>query len=91
MRVVLQIPPRLARYADGNGLLELEGKTLEEVFECLRRKHPDLASRLFDESGRLYPYLAIIHNERQVTAEELERITLRDRDTLEIVSLASGG
>ena len=91
MRVVLEIPSGLARFASGQSSLELEGQTIEDLFDRLWQVHPELRSRILDEQGQLYPYLAVIHNRERLTHKGLDRLKLQDGDTLEIMTLASGG
>jgi len=91
MAVALQIPPRLARYAGGQRSFELSADSLAGLLDRLCQIHADVRSRLLDGQGRLYPYLAVIHNQQQLNSDELIQLSLCDGDRVEIVTLASGG
>jgi sulfur carrier protein ThiS len=47
--------------------------------------------RLLGETGQLYSYFAILHNQQQFAADAAATIACRDGDQLEIMTLASGG
>ena len=91
MGVELIIPPRLARFAGGERRFQQLGKSLQEHLNAICQAHPDLRSRLLDERGNLYPYLAVLYNKRRISLLDAQEITLHDGDTLEIMMLASGG
>jgi len=91
MPTKLQIPPRLARYAAGQRSFELPASSIDELVRGLCDMHADLRARLVDDQGKLYSYLAVIFNEKQLSPAELNDLRLSDGDHVEIVTLASGG
>ena len=91
MPVELGIPPRLSRYANGQRHFQLQAGTLQELLEHLCSQHPDLRVRLLGETGQLYSYFAILHNQQQFAAAAAATIACRNGDQLEIMTLASGG
>ena len=91
MRVVFQIPPRFARYANDQSSFELEGQSVQDLLDGLCRDYPTLRLRLLDKTGSLYPYLTLIHNQKCLSAEEFDGIALQDGDSFDIMTRVSGG
>jgi len=91
MAISLQLPPRLAKYAAGKRTIELPAGAFYDLVEALCQEHPDLRTRLINDQERLYPYLAVIHKQQQLTTEELNGLEILNGDQVEIVTLASGG
>ena len=91
MPVELVIPLRLSQYANGQRHFQLQAGTLQELLERLCSQHPDLRVRLLGETGQLYSYFSILHNQQQFAADDAATIACRNGDQLEIMTLASGG
>ena len=91
MRIVFELPSGLERFTTGQRSIELEGKTLGDLFDRLWQDHPDLRARILDQDGKIYPYLAVNHNQKRLIPEEIDRVTLQDGDTVEVMMLVSGG
>ena len=91
MSVVLELPSMFARYAKGQSTLELDANSIKAVLDDLRSNFPELAARLTNEGGELFPSLEIFIYEQRLPKEQLEDHVLADGDRLELVTLASGG
>jgi len=91
MSVQLTIPSSLTRYADGHSKFNLSGLSVAEVLDLLIEQHPDLKIRLRDERGNLYSYLPMFRNEEKLPLSGLDKVSVQDGDSLEIITLASGG
>ena len=91
MLIHLKIPPRLSRFAHGDREFALQVETLEQLFEVVCQQNPELRSRLLDEAGSLWPYFAVLHNSQRLSCEGLSNLNLSHEDTIEIMTLVSGG
>lgn len=88
----VRIPTPLRPYAGGQKEIVVEGATVGAALEALARRHPGLATHLFDEGGELRPYVNLFVNDQDVRSAQGRATPLGDEDRLMIVpSIAGGG
>lgn len=90
MSIEFHLSADLTRFTEGTSELELEGATIRQALEHLWRRFPPLQSRVLNESGAIYPYLILLHNQQRVPPDQWDA-ALHEGDCLEIEALASGG
>ena len=88
---VLSLPDGLRRYAGGNASFEVPGGTVTEALAAAFGIYPDLRLRLVDESGRVYPYLAVFHNEAELPRDGMGEAVLAPGDRLTFLEAIGGG
>lgn len=89
--VTFEIPEVLRRYSGGQAQVALDGATVGGVLDALFARFPELRVRTLDPRGRLWPYLLLFRDGR-----ELPRATLLDEPVtggcvLELIGAAEGG
>jgi hypothetical protein len=88
---VIRLPDALRRYAGGVASIEVPGGTMAEALAAAFVAYPDLRLRLVDESGRVYPYLAVFHNEAELPRDGMGETTLAPGDCLTFLEAIGGG
>ncbi len=91
MPITVELPEALARHSGGKKQITASGTTVAQALENIWQSHPELRSRVVDNSGRIYPYLVLFHNGRRLSLDEATATALADGDRLEIMTLAGGG
>jgi molybdopterin synthase sulfur carrier subunit len=91
MPVTFSLPTVLARLADGQAILEANGRTLGEVVAGVAERFPQLASRLQDERGGPYPFVAFYLNDEDARFRGGFLAPVTDGDEITVVAAISGG
>lgn len=91
MSISVQLPRGLSRYAGGDYQFEMEARTVGAVMSELFDRFPDLKIRLVNDRGEMYPYLPGFVNNEKLPLTAYSGHGLKSGDTLEFVTLASGG
>jgi molybdopterin converting factor small subunit len=87
----LKIPTPLRPYADGQSTLTLPGKIVEDVLEGAVAAYPMLRKHLFNDEGKLRPFVNLFLGEDNVNQLEGLKTPLSDGDTLMIIPSIAGG
>jgi sulfur-carrier protein len=91
MAVTFSLPTILARLANGEATLEANGTTLGEVVAGVAQRFPQLATRLQDESGGPYPFVAFYLNDEDARFRGGFEAPVSDGDEITVVAAISGG
>jgi len=87
----LKIPTPLRPYAEGQSALTLPGQVVEEVLEGAVETYPLLKKHLFNDEGKLRPYVNLFLGEDNVNQLEGLKTPLSAEDTLLIIPSIAGG
>jgi len=87
----LKIPTPLRPYANGEAVVPLPGETVGEVLNALVERHPGLKKHLFNEDGRLRPFVNLFLGEENVTQLNGLQTPVAENDTLLIIPSIAGG
>ena len=87
----LKIPTPLRPYAEGQSTLTLPGEVVEEVLEGAVETYPMLKKHLFNDEGKLRPFVNLFLGEENVNQLEGLKTPLSDGDTLMIIPSIAGG
>ncbi|MEQ8821679.1 MAG: MoaD/ThiS family protein [Sumerlaeia bacterium] len=89
--MTVRLPSMLVPMAAPVSELEIEGRTLHQLFDALYVRCPRLRHHLMDESGALRPHVLCLLDETNVTwIEDWDR-TLENPRELVILQAVSGG
>jgi molybdopterin converting factor small subunit len=90
LSVKVNLHPSLAKLADGQTVVEVNGDTVGQCLEQLATRFPRLKKRLFEKDGALSRILEIYVNGESAYPDELAT-AVKDGDELDTVVLISGG
>lgn len=91
MSVSVELPRSFARFAGGEYQFETTARTVGLAMSELFERFPDLKIRLVNDRGEMYPYLPAFVNNEKLSLTGYAATVLKPGDTLEFVTLASGG
>lgn len=85
------IPGVMQELTGGQGEIEVEGRSLREVFAQLVLRYPALKERLFDAQGSLHHYIALFVDGVEVRASQGLLAPVGEGAEIVIVPALSGG
>jgi molybdopterin converting factor small subunit len=91
MAVSIHLPAILAPLTGGIRVVDSDGATVGAALGALTQRYPALATRLLDERGDQYPFVAIYLNDDDIRFVGGFAATLREGDELAIVPAVAGG
>lgn len=91
MKVLVQLPPGLSRYSDGEEFHESTAQTVGEVLADLVERFPELESRLLDPTREMRSYLMVFRNGEVMPRDTMSQCELSDGDTVRLMFMAGGG
>jgi adenylyltransferase/sulfurtransferase len=87
----LKIPTPLRPYAEGESTLTLPGEVVEEILAEAVERYPLLKKHLFNDEGKLRPFVNLFLGEENVNQLEGLKTPVSDGDTLLIIPSIAGG
>jgi molybdopterin synthase sulfur carrier subunit len=87
----IKIPTPLRPYTDGQQEVRVKGHTVGLAVRDLSDQYPGLSKHLFDDDGRLRPYVNIFLNQDDIRTLGGEETPIKDGDLLMIVPSIAGG
>lgn len=91
MAVTVRLPGSLRDAVGGDNKVRATGRTLDEVFDDIERRHPGFRSRVVDERGRLVTYVNVYIGERDARADGgLAADVPEDSEVMVIPAMAGG-
>ena len=90
MSVKIKLHRSLAKLADGQAVVEVNGNTVGQCLEQLATQFPRLKKRLFEKDGALSRILEVYVNGESIYPEELAT-AVKDGDELDTAVRISGG
>jgi len=91
MKVKVIIPTPLRPYTENKDLIEVEGKTINELLDNLAKRYPQLKRHLFAEDGKLRSFVNIYVNDEDIRYLNGEKTSVKDGDVISIVPAIAGG
>jgi sulfur-carrier protein len=88
---VVYIASSLARHAEGERLVVLDGSTVEEVLDGLGDRYPSFREEVFDREGKLRPHITLFLNNRNIVAKSDLRTSVGQADEIAMISAIAGG
>jgi molybdopterin converting factor small subunit len=91
MAVTVRLPGSLRDAVGGENKISASGRTLDEVFIDIEKRHPGFRSRVIDERGRLVTYVNVYIGEHDArTRGGLEAEVPEGAEVMVIPAMAGG-
>ncbi len=90
MSVQMEISPIFAKYVDNQLNVTLDGGTIGEALQDLKRRHPNAGRVFLDREGKLLHSYEIYVNGESVYPLKMET-PLKDGDKLTLLMIIQGG
>lgn len=90
MSIKIHLHSTHRQYANGQSVVDVQGRTIGECMQGLVKHHPDLKAVLFDKTGVLNRNLEIYHNMESAYPDELLK-PVKDGDQVHITVMLAGG
>ncbi|MBU2497628.1 MAG: MoaD/ThiS family protein [Proteobacteria bacterium] len=90
MSVKVHLHLTLRRFADGQEVVDVEGRTVGECLKELVKKFPDMGSSLFDKKGGLINIVEVYVNLESAYPDELAK-PVKDGDKIHLTLMLAGG
>jgi molybdopterin synthase sulfur carrier subunit len=91
MSVKVRIPTPLRGLTNGQGEVEGEGGSIEELIENLEKSYGGLRDRIFDDTGSVRRFVNIYVNEEDIRFLQGTSTPLKAGDLVSIVPAIAGG
>jgi molybdopterin converting factor small subunit len=80
----------LRQFANGQEMIEVDGKTVGECLKNLVKKYPGVESSLFGKNGKLSNIVEIYLNHQSAYPNELAK-PVKDGDEIHLTMMLAGG
>ena len=91
MPVTVRLPGSLRDAVGGDNKVAADGRTLDEVFNDIERRHPGFRERVLDERGGLRTYVNVYIGESDARANcGLDAAVPSDSEVMVIPAMAGG-
>lgn len=81
----------LAKYAEGNRIVALDGSTVGDVLRALGDRYPGLRENAFDEDGVPRSHVVLFVNNEHLLPRSDLRASVGTKDEIAIISAIAGG
>jgi len=90
--MTIYLPTPLRRHAGGAREVEVNGKTVRDIFIGLKESHPTLAEQLWDDSANdLKRYLSVFINDENIRNLQGPDTPVSEKDVISVIPAISGG
>lgn len=89
--VTLKIPAMLARLANGQKTLSVQGRTVREAIDDLERQFPGFKGYLYTSEGDVHKYINVYLDQDNVRFLEGLDTELKSADVISIIPAIAGG
>jgi len=87
----IELPGVLQELADNQGIVEVEGNTVQQALDNLGHRHPMVLTRILTRGGQLRPHVNLFLSGRDIRRGEGLEMPVADGDELLVVPSVAGG
>lgn len=91
MPVKVRIPAPLRKLTNDQPIVEVEGKTIQDLLAALDKKHPGLKERICDESGQVRRFVNIFVNGEDIRFKDGAKTAVTEGAEVSIIPAIAGG
>ncbi len=89
--IKVRIPTPLRTLTEGQGEVDLEGKSIAALIDTLESTYPGMKERLCDEQGALRRFVNIYINEEDIRFHQGLETPVEEGDEVSIIPAIAGG
>lgn len=90
MQITVYVAATLRGFVNKQPQLAAEGGTVREVIQNIQDEYPDSRKALFDEGGKLRPFVSVYVNDNRVPEQDWDK-PVSETDTLLLLPAIAGG
>lgn len=91
MAAKVRIPAPLRKLTNDQAVVEVEGKTIQDLLAGLEKKHPGLKERICDESGQIRRFVNIFVNGEDIRFKDGPKTAVAEGAEVSIIPAIAGG
>ncbi len=91
MPAKVRIPAPLRKLTNDQAVVEVQGKTVQEVLAGLDKSYPGLKERICDESGQIRRFVNIFVNGEDIRFKDGPNTAITDGAEVSIIPAIAGG
>lgn len=91
MSAKVRIPAPLRKLTQDQAVVEIEGKTIQEILSGLDKNYPGLKDRICDESGQIRRFVNIFVNGEDIRFKDGPNTQVSDGAEVSIIPAIAGG
>ena len=91
MPAKVRIPAPLRKLTQDKAIVEVEGKTIQDLLAGLEKDYPGLKERICDESGQIRRFVNIFVNGEDIRFKEGANTAIADGAEVSIIPAIAGG
>jgi MoaD family protein len=91
MPAKVRIPAPLRKLTNDQVIVEVEGKTIQDLLSALDKKHPGLKDRICDESGQVRRFVNIFVNGEDIRFKDGAKTPVTEGAEVSIIPAIAGG
>lgn len=89
MSVKVRVPTPLRSLADGQSMVEVNGKDIGEAIDHLEKQFPGIKTRICDEENQVRRFVNIYVNEEDIRFKQGQATALKEGDDVAVVRATS--
>ena len=91
MPAKVRIPAPLRKLTQDQAVVEIEGKTIQELLNGLEKSYPGLKERICDESGQIRRFVNVFINGEDIRFKDGPKTAVTDGAEVSIIPAIAGG
>ena len=91
MPAKVRIPAPLRKLTKEQAVVDIQGKTVEEILVNLEKGYPGMKERICDETGNVRRFVNIFINDEDIRFLNEKATPVKDGDEISIVPAIAGG
>jgi sulfur-carrier protein len=91
MAAKVRIPAPLRKLTKEQAVVDVQGKTVEEVLADLEKNYPGIKERICDENGQIRRFINVFVNGEDIRFKEGAKTSIADNAEISIIPAIAGG
>ncbi len=91
MPAKVRIPAPLRKLTQDKAVVEIEGKTVQDLLANLEKSYPGLKDRICDESGQIRRFVNVFVNGEDIRFKDGPNTSVQDGAEVSIIPAIAGG